>query len=317
MKRTWISFAVMALMGASGVANASVHQPQGLNLGGTSFMDGFGSNDPGWAYIQLFRVNRINKTTDSNGDSNPLLKDPRIGSELSLHQILYNTDVTIGGGRLGFTAILPLVRVGAKTAADSPVQLHSSSGIGTGDLTLGAYLQMRPVIQDGRPVFSQRFEVDILAPTGQYDAKYSANRGTNYWSVNPSWAMTWLPTKELELSTRLHYLYNSKNTKPDGVAPFITSYQSGQAVWANFAASYAINQQWRAGVSGYYFKQLSNDKANGATVADSKTVGFAMGPGLFWRMDQHNIFMANFYVPVVNKNNLSGKTLNIRWVHPF
>ena len=42
-----------------------------------------------------------------------------------------------------------------------------------------------------------------------------------------------------------------------------------------------------------------------------------MGPGLFWKMDQHNIFMANFYVPVVNKNNLSGKTLNIRWVHPF
>ena len=129
--------------------------------------------------------------------------------------------------------------------------------------------------------------------------------------------MTILPTPATEISLRWHYLYNYKNDNPTGVAPYVNNVQAGDAAWVNFAASYEVVHGIRVGINGYYFRQLSDDKENGEEVANSRTTDLAMGPGVFWQADRHNIFMANTYFPVVERNTASGFHANIRWIYDF
>jgi hypothetical protein len=48
------------------VARASSDEPAGINLGGTSFMDGFGRTDPGFVYQQYFQVEHYGAIDDQN-----------------------------------------------------------------------------------------------------------------------------------------------------------------------------------------------------------------------------------------------------------
>lgn len=101
---------------------------------------------------------------------------------------------------------------------------------------------MAPVMSGSRPVFVQRFEFDVIAPTGAYDPNRLINPGAKFWSLIPHWAMTFMPTAQAEVSVRLHYLYNFSNTNPGinysaGYVPDMREFKAGQVVWANFAAS--------------------------------------------------------------------------------
>jgi hypothetical protein len=50
-----------------------VKLPAGLNLGGTSFYDGFGRTDPGWIFLDYARWNHLTSVKDNYGDNSPSL----------------------------------------------------------------------------------------------------------------------------------------------------------------------------------------------------------------------------------------------------
>ena len=297
--------------------HASTYEPTGINLGGTSFMDGFGRNDPGFTLIELYQYKDINKISDYGGDQKVIFNDPKVESQALTSLLSYTSPYRLLGGNLGFEALLPLVHVKATEKDDSMVPFDSDSGTRFGDVTFGPYLQMDPVIRDGRPVFVQRFALTAIAPTGSYNDKRAATVGSGFWSFNPYWAMTYMPTPKVEMSTRLHYLYNGTNNSPNAPAPGIESFKAGEAVWANFTTSYEIWEHVRVGVNGYYFKQISDDKENGHHVSDSRTTSFAIGPGATWQVDSKNILFVNAYNPVTAKNTISGFSLGLRWIHVF
>ena len=66
----------------------------------------------------------------------------------------------------------------------------STNSAGIGDVLMGLNIQFPPVTIDGRPVFSQGFELDVFAPTGKYDASRTINPGNNFWSISPFWKAT-------------------------------------------------------------------------------------------------------------------------------
>jgi len=103
-----------------------------------------------------------------------------------------------------------------------------------------------------------RIELSVILPTGNYSANEALNPGANFFSFNPYWAGTLFITPKLTVSTRLHYLWNAKNTDPyDPGATGIKDTQAGQAVHANFAASYeVIPKKLRLGINGYALKQI-------------------------------------------------------------
>lgn len=298
----------------------SVSLPTGINTGGTSFMDGFTRTTPGWAVVEYLRYYDLDAIKDAHGDDVPAFRDPRIGTATLLTQIAYVTRYKPFGGVLGFNTIIPLVNLDASFAADSPARL-SDNGFGMGDVTFGPYIQMLPLIRDGRPVFVQRFEINAIAPVGKFDRDRNLNQSSGYWSLVPQWAFTVLPTPDWEISARFNYLYNFRADKAPNVAQSegfrFRNGQAGDAAWVNFASSVALTPAFRLGVNGYYLKQLRDDRTNGQRVAGTKQTQLYAGPGASWKLDDRNIVNANLYLPVEVKNGAAGNSLNVQYIHVF
>lgn len=296
------------------VARASSNEPAGINLGGTSFMDGFGRTDPGFVYQQYFQVEHSNAINDQNGQPVPMFRGTDINAVTSLNQLIYVSPYHLLGGALGVDALLPVVDLNASFAPTSPARLTADHGLAFGDLTWGAFLQMPPVMTDGRPVFAQRIEFDVISPTGRYNHADDINPSSGFWSLNPFWAMTFLPTPNTEFSTRLQYLHNFQNSDPAGGA---SPFRAGDAVWANFAASYKVLPALNVGLNGYYFQQIQNDTVNGQTTPKSETTNFSLGPGAMYQLDANDTFFVNAYLPVIEHNTTQGFHLVFRWTHVF
>jgi hypothetical protein len=319
--------AALATVAAAGIfaagdqtAMASSTQPAGINLGSTSFNDAFGVPAPNWIYEQYFQYFHYSAINDESGHAigKPVFNNPGIDALVSLNQIVYVTPYKIAGETISATALLPLVNVSSHFDSPSLVNLQAN-GFGLGDLTFGPALQGPIIFKNGRPFFVQRFEFDTIAPTGSYNTHKDINQGAGFWSLNPHWAFTVLPVPGLEISARIHYLYNFKNSNPASSAPLPagSSYQAGQAAWANFDASYTVAKGLDLGINGYYFQQFTEDKTDGVTQHGSETTNFSIGPGLVYAVNQSNYVFANAYLPVIEKNTTSGIHLVFRYIHVF
>ncbi len=326
MRSKYVGFffktAITTVLGLSmiGNADASTSQPAGLNLGATSFGDGFARPTPGFVYEQYFQYFDFSAINDKNGNAigRPVFNNQHIGAEVSLNQIIYLSPIHLFGGLLGATVLLPIVNSFSYNDTPSFVSLKAV-GFGMGDLTWGAFLQMPPIFNGGRPVFVQRFEFDVISPTGTYSTKKDVNDGAGYWSLNPHYEFSVLPTPKTMLSVRLHYLYNFRNDNPASSTPLPSgsNYQAGQAFWTNFDVAYAVLPKLYVGMNGYYFQQFTQDKIDRVSQADSETTNLSIGPGLFYTANAQNLFFANAYLPVIEKNTTSGFHLVARWVHFF
>nr|WP_315591919.1 transporter [uncultured Cupriavidus sp.] len=311
-----VALAAMACAG-----QASTYQPAGINLGATTFNDGFGRMDPGWTSIQLLQFKHNTRFYTNTGAQSSAFKDAQLNAFVWMPQLAYTSPIQVLGGALGFTAMLPVTSLNAHSTEFSPYAPTLTARSGFGDVTFGPFLQMPPVIRNGRPVFVQRFEFDVIAPTGAYDPNTLVNPSSGFWSLNPYWSATILPTPETEVSVRMHYLYNMKNTNPGINNPFqvpgIANFQAGQAVWANFTASYKILPNFNVGLNGYWFRQLTDDRVNSATQPAARTLNLSLGPGAQWTIDHKNFVFVNLYFPVVERNTYSGTHMNLRWIHTF
>lgn len=156
----------------------------------------------------------------------------------------------------------------------------------------------------------------------------------NFVSLNPNWAATLMLAKGLEVSVRLHYLYNFQNESPTNapIGPMgmplpAESAQAGQAVWLNFATSYELVESLHIGVNGYYFKQLTADEyrlVDGTTVAadqvgEGKAQVLGLGPGVLWDpdADHGNQLFANLYFQMLVEARAGAIGANLRWLHTF
>nr|WP_090266418.1 transporter [Pseudomonas panipatensis] len=313
----------VAAQGAPAAPPPSVSQPTGINLGVTSFFDGF-AGPPGWTYLAYLRTSSATSIRDNQGKNIAAFDDPEIQATVLLNQVSYISPATVGlGAHLGWNAIIPITSVDATFGSGGPQLKDNATGLG--DLTTGPQVQFDPIIgADGNPVFSQRFAFDMILPVGKYDKHKDINQGSNHYSLNPYWAGTWLPAPKFEVSWRLHYLYNFKNDDPASSTPQyfegapVKDVQAGQAAWANFTTSYEVAPKVHVGINGYYFKQLTDDRANGHRLEDSREKVLGVGPGLFWAIDQGNGLWVNTYREFEVENRARNDyVLQVRFGHAF
>lgn len=342
-----VLLAAFALCAATvpATARAANLQPAGINLGGTSFFDGFGRNRGGFTYIAYFQyamARQINGTLTAGGDATkplPVFKEPAIDVFVLINQLAYTLPDGLFGDRAhaGMNFVLPAVAFDVSfappTMADPRTAELTDNGLGLGDLTFGPFLQFAPVLVGGRPFFSHRFEVDLIVPTGKYDPGIDINQSSNFVSIVPHWAATVLPLPRWEISARLHFLYNMKNVRPafgrlytNVMPPPVKSAQPGQAGWVNFASSYEVLDDFNVGANGYYFHQFNLDRWDmldgtsnpGLMYHDTghKRI-FGVGPGVMWAAAEHEKFFVNVYFQLLVENGPQANVLNLRWVHGF
>lgn len=301
--RNWHRSPGLAAVAAVAIcaAPAMAAERTGINLGATSFYDGFGGLTPGCTYVQY--VGR--DTFDAyNGPDGNKLHDWELSSTYVAPQIACTTDRKILGSLFGWNTIIPF----SGQSAD-PL---TSNGFGLGDITFGPYLAFPAVMSGGKPVFVHGVELDIIAPSGKYDSSKNINPGNHYWSLAPFYKATWLFAPGWELSGRINYIHNYDHSE-SGI-----SYHTGDGMWVNFTASYEIVKSFHLGLNGYWLKQFEEDSVGGVKTADSKQESLYIGPGFHYTLDPKNIFNFNVYLPVSDENTFSdGIQVNLQYIHPF
>ena len=315
--RTVITLAVVCLgLGITGLPAANAYDLPPVNLGFTSFLDGGPPAGPGLYFQQYFQYYNSDTFKDKDGKTIPFPK-PDLNAYISLTQLIYQSNQPIlFGGKWGVDLIVPVVGFDLSYGAPGPFPDANDSGIG--DILVGPYIQWDPVMGKNGPIFMHRIELQTTFPTGKYDRNKELNPGSNSYTFNPYWAATLFLTPQWTASTRIHYLWNSENDEPNRGFGAAKKTQAGQAIHLNYATEYEIiPHMLRAGINGYYLKQITDTQADGKSVAGSKEQVFAIGPGLLFSFSQNDHLFFNAYFEMAAENRTQGNRFNFRWTHHF
>ena len=295
--------------------SAKAYDEPNLNLGFTSFLDGGLPAGPGFYAVEYLQFYTANKLTDQYGNSLGLPKSD-IDALVSLTQFIYVSNLKVGSGSLGLDVIVPWV---ASANVDDGLGNSVLKGrTGLGDLLIGPLIQFDPIMGANGPLFVQRIEFQILAPTGLYDRTAAVQPGANFWSFDPYYAGTVFITPEWTASARIHYLWNGKNDEPNvALGPGAVSSQAGQAFHMNFASEYAVTKELRIGLNGYYLQQTTDTEVNDIPVPGRRERVAAIGPGFVYSWGPEHTFFFNAYEEFGAENRPEGERFTVRYVQHF
>jgi hypothetical protein len=248
------------------------HLPPG-NLGLTNLQDG-NPPSPGWYYLQYVQIDQPDKVKNGHG----VIIDgaPRVSSLITLQQVVFISKKRFLGGNLGFTTILPLVKLSTNGTTGVAPSINPSP---LGDLVTGPLVQWFNRKLFGMD-YSHRLEVDVAVPTGGYHSTYDINPGARVWRVFPHYTFTLSPVKKLSFSMRHHLNYYFKGIGSDD--------RPGITYNFNYSAEYAVTRSIFVEAAGYYLNQLEQDAHSGDHnyfqrkygITDTRERVFAYGPGV-------------------------------------
>ncbi len=156
-------------------------------------------------------------------------------------------------------------------AATGPFAVaRSSSTDALGDIVLMPLMLNYNVDPD----VNVNFRVGFYAPTGSYQVGRLANTGKNFWTVEPVVGFMYFGQKNgIEASVFAGLDFNTENKD--------TNYKSG----TQFHLDGTLAQHFPlagglagAGVSAYYYQQVTGDGGPGATLGDFKGKSVGIGP---------------------------------------
>jgi len=256
---------------------------------------------PGNYFINYFG-NWSGTLRDGSGNKvRPLGKDIKLDATFNAFRFVQVTDTKLFGANYGWAAILPLVHL----SIDAPPGKASKTGLGDATLT--------PLILSWHsPEMHYAFGLDINLPTGDYDANAlpGKNIGANYTSIEPVFGVTYLGKDGWEVSGK--FMYNWKTENND------TNYQSGDELHVDYLVGKHIGP-WSVGVSGYYLKQLTNDKQNGVKVGVDGNKGqvFAIGPSIKYETKAHEQLIFQWQHETKVENRFGGDKVWFKYIKPL
>jgi len=291
-----------ALLGSIGVPQMAAQvQLPAVNLGDTNFEDGFSA--PGFLLEEFPDVYVCDTLKDSNGAN--VAGSNTLTTIATTSHVAYLSNRRLFGAWIGGGVLVPMVEVQLKLASGTNATVR-----GFADPVLGPFaLQWAPK-QIGHGVFAQRAVFDLTVPIGKYNDQRPVNIGNHLVTINPYYAFTYEWKRRLEVSTRLHYLWNSVNSDPF-VDLGIKDMQPGQAFHTNYTTSYEVLKNVRVGFNGYWLQQLTDHQIDGETIPNSKERTIGLGPGIqlggdgLW-------FRVNSYIETDVHNRPAGTKVTFR-----
>jgi hypothetical protein len=296
LKRLQCVCFLILLSATSIVAQTHVAEPA-VNLGDTSFLDGIAG--PGVVIEEIGDGAHEGKVVDGGGK--PVSGTGAVNSISELTHIAWLTHKTILGGWYGTEVVASAAHVNAGSAGQSG---------GWGALTVSPFILQWNKRRIGNVPIDQRVVFDFDLPVGAYTRSSAVNISANAFTVHPYYAITAFPTKRIETSWRVHYLWNSTNNSP----PYATgaqSTQAGQAIHFNATAAYNFGKHLWIGPNAYYLRQITDGRVNGVPLSNSPEQVGAIGPGLVWNSGKW-FFYANCYHELLARNRPQGDKIVFR-----
>jgi len=166
------------------------------------------------------------------------------------------------------------------------------------------------------PDFNVNFRVGVYAPTGNYEVGRLANTGKNFWTIEPVLGLMYFGQKNgFEASVFLGADFNTENQD--------TNYKSG----TQFHVDGTLAQHFPlfgglagAGVSAYYYQQVTGDSGSGATLGDFKGQSVGVGPVVSYttKIGSHDtIVELKWLHEVETENRVKGDIVWLKVVFKF
>jgi hypothetical protein len=175
------------------------------------------------------------------------------------------------GGRLGLTATIPVgwMRTRAGVTFDGPLLGHRETAVSDqvftfGDPVVGGMLGW----QAGNLHYQLGTSVNV--PIGDYQEGEISNVAFHRWAADVYGAVTYFdPSTGWDFSTAAGFTFNGENPATD--------YRTGTEFHLEGAVTKYFNQQFSAGILGYYYQQVTADSGDGATLGAFKGQVAALG----------------------------------------
>ncbi len=214
----------------------------------------------------------------------------------------------------GFGATIPYVfmDVSGDVEAGPRTGRRSDSTSGLGDI------MVMPVMLSHALSSSSHldFRFGMYAPTGSYEVGRLANTGKNFWTFEPTLGYLYLsPKNGREVSIFAGYDLNTINDATD--------YKTGSQFHLDgtLAQHFPLGKASAgAGISGFYYNQLTADSGSGATFGDFKGQTIGLGPSVSYTRAIAGVdWVAEFkwLHEVDTRNRLSGDYLWLKILAKF
>ncbi len=156
--------------------------------------------------------------------------------------------------------------------------------------------------------------VGLYAPTGSYEYGRFINTGKNFWTIEPTVGIVYFGQENgREASLYFGADFNEENSA--------THYKSGTQL--HLDGTLAQHFPWLGGisgvgVSGYWYKQVSDDSGEGATLGAFRAEAVGVGPVVSW-IDKKGkyIFEMKYIKDIKNEKRLDADTLWVKYIVKF
>lgn len=250
---------------------------------------------PGTYFLNYFMYYTAGEFKIKNG---PDLSHFDVNVAADVLRLIYVTKHQILGGFWGMHMFVPFANVDLTTPGGS------DSKFGIGDIIVDPF-----ILSWHTKNLHVATGLDIYIPTGAYDKDDIANVGRNYWTFEPIIAFTYISDSGVEVSSKFMYDVNTENNDTD--------YTSGQEFHFDYLLGYNF-KPWGIGLSGYYYKQITDDKKSGEIVQPDGFKGqvFAIGPSI--KYDYKNMtFNIKYQREMAVENKPEGDRFWFKFVYAF
>ncbi len=211
---------------------------------------------PGITMINYAYYGHADTVKDNDGDDNDLFDNGDIYADII--RIIWISKMKVLGANYGqhfFFGVL-----GADLDFNSPVGSELKSSYSDFNLLYGIW---SPVLL-GWHLMEGRLHVatslcDIYIPFYNEDDGNLASAGRNFWTFEPVLAITYLPTPTTEFSIKFMYDFNTKQDDYEPGPPASVDRTPGQEFHFDFNAAYAVTDNLKIGINGYYYQQTTDD----------------------------------------------------------
>jgi hypothetical protein len=293
---------LIALTALAGMA-AMVPVAQATEFGGSTYpaAENFlvgAAPPPGFYVLGYGTAYSSTKNSDNGGNANAFTPNFKLDVKAAVGRFVWSTDKQVMGGNLLVHTIIPVVDLTLGIGG------QSQNKTGVGDITLGSGVAFHHS-QDLHSVVA----LDVVAPTGDYKSTDLANIGRHYWSVQPTYMMSYIQPTGFNGDFKLTFSFNKENSA--------TKYKSGTEAFLDYSVGYGLGNGWTVGVGGYVTQQLTDDSGAGATIGANKKSGYAIGPSIRYMTPSHWFITAKLQQEQNMRNTAEGTQLWIKAAIPF
>ncbi len=216
------------------------------------------------------------------------------------------TNKTILGGQYGFGFTAPFL------AMDAEIEVFSGNMLVFQDSTelfRPADLLFQPLMLQWHPSenLSTMAQLQIMAPTGDYEEGRLVNPGLNHWAFSPIIGATYITDSGFEVSSVSQLDVSTQNED--------TGYRNGIEYRNDFAVGQNLGP-WTLGVGGYYYDQLTDDSGPGSGDGNRARLA-ALGPMVKFFSPGRPPVWIHAYKEFAGRNRPEGYNLSVRMAASF